>query len=118
MKMPKMKTKSAAKKRIRITGTGNVKYKPAHKRHRLISKPTSMKRKARGTLILNESDATIILENYVPYARGRKKAKPNPTPAQSKAIKAAKAAAKLATKKPAAAAKKAPAKKSSVKKEA
>lgn len=113
--MPKMKTKSSVKKRIRITGTGNVKYKPAHKRHRLISKPTTMKRKARGTLILNDSDAAIILENFVPYQRGRKKAKPSPNPAQSKVIKQAKAAAKLASKKPATA-KKAPAKKSPAKK--
>ena len=37
--MPKMKTKSGAKKRFSRTASGKIKFKPAHKRHRLISKP-------------------------------------------------------------------------------
>jgi large subunit ribosomal protein L35 len=32
MKMPKMKTKSSAKKRFKLTASGKVKFKPANKR--------------------------------------------------------------------------------------
>lgn len=66
--MPKMKTKSGAKKRFKLTGSGKVVYKQAHTRHRLISKPQQMKRKARGTAIINDADARIIL-GWMPYAR-------------------------------------------------
>ena len=49
--MPKMKNKSSAKKRFKVTAKGKVKFKQAHARHRLISKPKKMKRKARGTMV-------------------------------------------------------------------
>ena len=42
--MPKMKTKSSAKKRFRVTGTGKLKRKHAFKSHILTKK--SKKRKA------------------------------------------------------------------------
>ena len=64
--MPKLKTKSGAKKRFTKTATGKVKAAAAHKRHRLISKPQQMKRKARGTRVLTDSDARII-KKYMPY---------------------------------------------------
>jgi large subunit ribosomal protein L35 len=67
--MPKMKTKSGAKKRFSRTGTGKVKANVAHKRHRLISKPKQMKRKARGTTILGKGDAGLV-HAYMPYMRG------------------------------------------------
>ena len=67
--MPKMKTKSGAKKRFSRTASGKIKYKPAHKRHRLISKPKQMKRKARGTTTLQKGDAKLVL-TYMPYMRG------------------------------------------------
>ncbi|MDB5409200.1 MAG: rpmI [Rhodospirillales bacterium] len=67
--MPKMKTKSGAKKRFHVTGSGKVKANVAHKRHRLISKPKQMKRKARGTTILQKGDAKLVL-TYMPYMRG------------------------------------------------
>jgi large subunit ribosomal protein L35 len=67
--MPKLKTKSGAKKRFRRTGTGKIKAAVAHKRHRLISKPKQMKRKARGTFILEPGDAKLVL-TYMPYLRG------------------------------------------------
>lgn len=78
--MPKMKTKSAAKKRFKVTGSGKVKFKPAKMRHMQMNKPKSMKRKARGTSILHEMDGRIILENFMPYARGLKKTNHNPAP--------------------------------------
>jgi large subunit ribosomal protein L35 len=67
--MPKLKTKSGAKKRFRRTGSGKVKANVAHKRHRLISKPKEMKRKARGTFTLEKGDAQLVL-TYMPYMRG------------------------------------------------
>lgn len=73
--MPKLKTKSGAKKRFRVTGTGRVKFKPAKARHMMMNKPKSMKRKIRGMQLLSVPDARIILENFVPYLRGRKKVK-------------------------------------------
>ena len=50
--MPKLKTKSSVKKRFARTGAGGIKHGYASKRHRLISKPTKMKRKAVGVIIL------------------------------------------------------------------
>lgn len=42
--MPKAKTKSGAKKRFRVTGTGKVKRKHAYKSHILTKKSTKRKR--------------------------------------------------------------------------
>ncbi len=78
--MPKMKTKSAAKKRFKVTGSGQVKFKPAKMRHMQMNKPKSMKRKARGTSILAQVDGRIILENFLPYTRGKKKTNHSPAP--------------------------------------
>lgn len=69
--MPKMKTKSAAKKRFTLTGSGRVKCKQACMRHMQMNKPKSMKRKARGTAILTPADARTILCNFLPYSRVR-----------------------------------------------
>jgi len=43
--MPKMKTKSGAKKRFKITGTGKIKRKHAFKNHILTKKGTKQKRR-------------------------------------------------------------------------
>ncbi len=67
--MPKMKTKSGAKKRFKRTATGKIKAAVAHKRHRLISKPKQMKRTARGTFVLEPGDTNLVL-TYMPYLRG------------------------------------------------
>jgi len=66
--MPKMKTKSGAKKRFRTTATGKVRMNVAFKRHQLSSKTQKMKRKARGTAILQKGDARQVLK-YMPYDR-------------------------------------------------
>ncbi len=58
--MPKLKTKSAVKKRFKKTATGEIKGAYAYKRHLLINKPKKMKRKARGTCVLCESVAKIV----------------------------------------------------------
>ena len=74
--MPKMKTKSGAKKRFRVTASGRVKFKAAFARHLQMNKPKSMKRKTRGSSLLNAVDAKIILQNFLPYSRKRKNKKP------------------------------------------
>ncbi len=55
--MPKMKTKSGAKKRFKITGTGKVMAAQAGKRHGMIKRTTNFIRQARGTSVLCEADA-------------------------------------------------------------
>ena len=65
--MPKLKTKSGAKKRFSLTASGKVKGSPAFLSHNLRKRSQKMKRQARGTMILNESDAKIV-KQFLPYA--------------------------------------------------
>ena len=58
--MPKLKTKSAVKKRFKLTATGKVKRTSAFKRHCLACKTPKMKRQARGGAIMNECDSQIV----------------------------------------------------------
>ncbi len=64
--MPKMKTKSSAKKRFSTTGTGKLKRNFAYKRHCLEEKPKDMKRKARGNTLMSRPDAKMV-RRYMPY---------------------------------------------------
>ena len=66
IKMPKLKTKSAVKKRFGVTGTGKLKRNFAYKRHCLFCKTQKMKRQARGTTLLAESDVKIV-KQFLPY---------------------------------------------------
>ena len=66
--MPKQKTKSGGKKRFKMTGSGKVKVQAQGKRHGMIKRTSKFIRKARGTMVLNESDAKIV-KKYMPYAR-------------------------------------------------
>jgi large subunit ribosomal protein L35 len=59
-KMPKMKTKSSAKKRFKITATGKVLAAAAGKRHGMIKRSNKFIRDARGTMVLSEPDAKIV----------------------------------------------------------
>ena len=63
--MPKLKTKTGAKKRFKLTATGKVKAGVAGKRHRLISHNGKYIRSNRGTKVLNDSDARIV-KSYMP----------------------------------------------------
>jgi large subunit ribosomal protein L35 len=65
--MPKLKSKSGAKKRFRTTGTGKVRGNVAFKRHNLRKRSQKMKRTARGTFILAKGDADIV-KQFLPYA--------------------------------------------------
>jgi large subunit ribosomal protein L35 len=66
--MPKMKTKSSAKKRFKMTATGKVVAAQAGKRHGMIKRTKKFIRDARGTLVLSEPDAKIV-KKYMPYDR-------------------------------------------------
>lgn len=66
--MPKLKTKSSAKKRFSRTASGKVKGNVAFKRHNLRKRTQKMKRKARGTMVLADADARIV-KSYMPYSR-------------------------------------------------
>lgn len=67
-KMPKMKTKSGAKKRFKVTASGHIKSAQAGKRHGMIKRTTKFIRKARGTTVLSKPDEIIIKKNFLPYA--------------------------------------------------
>ena len=65
--MPKLKTKSGAKKRFKITATGKVKAGVAGKRHRLISHSAKYIRQNRGTKVMADADAKMI-KSYMPFS--------------------------------------------------
>ncbi len=54
--MPKVKTKSGAKKRFNLTGTGKIKRKHAYKSHILTKKETKQKRNLTHVAILDKAD--------------------------------------------------------------
>jgi large subunit ribosomal protein L35 len=58
--MPKMKTKSGAKKRFKLTASGKVRAGQAGKRHGMIKRTNKQIRNQRGTAILSESDARVV----------------------------------------------------------
>ncbi|AVO48040.1 50S ribosomal protein L35 [Melaminivora suipulveris] len=58
--MPKMKTKSSAKKRFRVRPGGTVKRGQAFKRHILTKKTTKNKRHLRGIVTVHDSDMGSI----------------------------------------------------------
>ena len=66
--MSKLKTKSSAKKRFRITRNGKVMSSSAFKRHNLRKRTQKMKRANRGTSALCAVDARIVCK-YMPYSR-------------------------------------------------
>lgn len=66
--MPKLKTKSSAKKRFHFTATGSVVAQPAYRRHNLRKRPQKMKRQTRGTVIMSPRDAKVVVK-YMPYDR-------------------------------------------------
>ena len=59
--MPKMKTKSSAKKRFKFTGSGKIKRKHAFKSHILTKKSTKRKRNLTKTGLVAKSDVKNVL---------------------------------------------------------
>ena len=66
--MPKLKTKSSAKKRFRLSASGKVVAGAACTQHMLSRRSQKMKRNARGTMTLCAADARIV-KSYMPYAK-------------------------------------------------
>ncbi|MGX1308657.1 large subunit ribosomal protein L35 [Amorphus suaedae] len=64
--MPKLKTKSGAKKRFKLTATGRVKVAQAGKRHGMIKRTKKFIRNARGTTVLCDQDAKVV-KKFMPY---------------------------------------------------
>ena len=58
--MPKMKTKSGAKKRFVVRASGSIKRATAFKRHILTKKTTKSKRQLRGVHTVHASDVKPV----------------------------------------------------------
>jgi large subunit ribosomal protein L35 len=65
--MPKMKTKSGAKKRFRVRPGGTVKRGQAFKRHILTKKTTKTKRQLRGAVDVHETNM-VSVRAMMPFA--------------------------------------------------
>ena len=65
--MPKLKTKSSAKKRFKITARGKVVMGQSGKRHGMIKRTNSQIRKQRGTTVMTKQDGKIV-KSYMPYS--------------------------------------------------
>jgi large subunit ribosomal protein L35 len=68
--MSKLKTKSSAKKRFKLTATGKVLAGAGFKRHMLACKRPKMKRQNRGMHTLQEMDAKTV-KQWLPYGLDR-----------------------------------------------
>ena len=64
--MPKLKTKSGAKKRFKVTGSGKIKRKKAYKRHILTKKSTKQKRRLGHATTVKKADESNI-KPMLPY---------------------------------------------------
>ena len=64
--MPKLKTKSGAKKRFSLTASGKVRGNQAGKQHGMIKRTNKQIRNQRGTTILSPQDAKVV-KKFLPY---------------------------------------------------
>jgi large subunit ribosomal protein L35 len=67
-KMPKLKTKSGAKKRFKVTATGKVMHAQRGKRHGMIKRTNKQIRNLRGTKVLFKSDGETVKKHFLPSA--------------------------------------------------
>lgn len=58
--MPKLKTKSGAKKRFKVTGTGKIMRKSAFKNHILTKKETKQKRRLGNKALVSKADMNNV----------------------------------------------------------
>ena len=65
--MPKLKTKSSAKKSFKISAKAKVIMAQAGKRHGMIKRTNSQIRKLRGTTVISKQDSKIV-KSYMPYS--------------------------------------------------
>ena len=66
--MPKMKTKRAAAKRFRVTGTGKLVRRRANKRHILTKMSSARKRRLQGPSVLCQGDDQLV-SRMLPYRK-------------------------------------------------
>jgi large subunit ribosomal protein L35 len=64
--MPKIKTKSGAKKRFKVTATGKVLFQASRKRHGMIKRTNKQIRQLRGTRVMFETDGERIKKYFLP----------------------------------------------------
>ena len=64
--IPKIKTKSSAKKRFKVTGCGKVLYQQSRKRHGMIKRTKKQIRQLRGTNVLFKTDGDKIKKFFLP----------------------------------------------------
>ena len=64
--MPKIKTKSGAKKRFKITAGGKVLFQQSRKRHGMIKRTTKAIRQLRGTKVMFKTDGDNIKKYFLP----------------------------------------------------
>jgi large subunit ribosomal protein L35 len=64
--MPKIKTKSGAKKRFKVTSTGKVLFAQSGKRHGMIKRTTKQIREHRGTKVMFKTDGDRIIKYWLP----------------------------------------------------
>ena len=65
--MPKLKTKSGAKKRFKLSASGKVIASQANKRHMMIKRTKKQIRQLRGTTVMSEADAPRVRKIFMPY---------------------------------------------------
>ncbi len=58
--MPKVKTNSSAKKRFKVTGTGEITYQKSFKRHILTKKSTKRKRHLRQDGVVHPTNLQFV----------------------------------------------------------
>jgi large subunit ribosomal protein L35 len=61
LKMPKVKTNSSAKKRFKVTGTGEITFQKAFKRHILTKKSTKRKRNMRKKGVVSAANRPFVM---------------------------------------------------------
>jgi large subunit ribosomal protein L35 len=66
--MPKLKTKSGAKKRFKVTATGKVMAAQRGKRHGMIKRTKKQIRQLRGTRVVFKTDGDNIKKYFLPNA--------------------------------------------------
>jgi large subunit ribosomal protein L35 len=59
--MPKVKTNSSAKKRFKVTGTGEITYQKAYRRHILTKKTTKRKRNLRKKGTISDANRPFVM---------------------------------------------------------
>ncbi len=66
--MPKLKTKSGAKKRFKLSATGKVIHGQMGKRHGMIKRTNKQIRNLRGTRVMFKTDGENVKKYFLPNA--------------------------------------------------